>query len=209
MLRYFVSRSSVGTFVVELAPAGRRPSRHASTPRRSADAAASGSSSSSHVRGAATVGCSRPRSEYGAIVVFDPLFWLQSRNTLPARRLLVMVAVTSFGMACSSCCATRLANTTAPRELTGSSSGAYRCRPLLPLVSGYVVRPMSSIRSLTARATSHSCFIVTPSPGSRSNTKRVAGPGYRSPTNRHCGTWTSSAACWAIQASASTVSMIG
>ena len=85
--------------------------------------------------------------------------------------------VTSLGIACSSCCATRLANTTAPCELTGSSSGAYRCRPLLPLVSGYVVSPMSSIRSLTACATSHSCFILTPSPGSRSNTSRVAGPG--------------------------------
>ena len=32
-----------------------------------------GSSSSSQVRGAATVGCSRPRSEYGLIVVFLPL----------------------------------------------------------------------------------------------------------------------------------------
>ena len=66
------------------------------------------------MRGAATVGSSRPRSEYGAIVVLAALFWLQSTNTLPARRLLVMVAVTSLGIACSSCCATRLASTDAP-----------------------------------------------------------------------------------------------
>lgn len=73
--------------------------------------------------GAATVGSSRPRIEYGAIVVLLPLFWLQSRNTLPARRLLVIVAVTCLGMAFSSCWATRLASTEAPWLLIGSSSG--------------------------------------------------------------------------------------
>lgn len=52
----------------------------------------------------------------GAIVVLDALFWLQSRNTLPVRWLLVMVAVTSLGIAFSSCCATRLANTEAPES---------------------------------------------------------------------------------------------
>ena len=135
MLRYFVSLSASGT--ASSSCASRSPSLSTRSSTSSNRRCRSlGSSISSQVRGAATVGCSRPRSEYGAIVVFDPLFWLQSRNTLPARRLFVIVEVTSFGIAFSSCCATRLANTTAPRELTGSSSGAYRCRPLLPLVSG-------------------------------------------------------------------------
>ena len=57
------------------------------------------------------------------MVVFEPLFWLQSTNTLPARTLLVMVDVTSLGIDVSSCWATLLANTTAPRLLTGLSSG--------------------------------------------------------------------------------------
>ena len=57
------------------------------------------------------------------MVVFEPLFWLQSRKTLPARRLLVMVEVTNLGIVFSSCCATRLASTVAPLLLTGSSSG--------------------------------------------------------------------------------------
>ncbi len=56
--------------------------------------------------------------------------------------------------------------------------------------------------SRTAWATSLSADMVTPSPGSRSNTRRLAGPGRPSAPKRHCGTWTSSAACWAIQASA-------
>ncbi|CFR67195.1 Uncharacterised protein [Mycobacterium tuberculosis] len=148
------------------------------------------------------------------MVVFEPLFWLQSTNTFPARRLLVMVEVTNAGIACSNRCATRLANTVAPLLLTGSSSGVYRCNPLLPLVTGKVTNPISARRSRTARATSASWAIITPSPGSRSNTKRVAGPGFNSPdpgsaTNRHCGTCTSSAACWAIQASPVALSMIG
>ena len=56
-----------------------------------------GSSSSSQVRGAATQGLARPRSEYGAIVVLLPLFWLQSTNTLPGRAALLMVLTTRSG----------------------------------------------------------------------------------------------------------------
>ncbi len=56
-----------------------------------------GSSSSSHVRGAATVGRARPRSEYGAIVVFAPLFWLQSMNTRPPRMHLRHLLTTRSG----------------------------------------------------------------------------------------------------------------
>ena len=41
------------------------------------------------------MGRSRPRREYGEIVVLEPEFCDQSRKTLPGRRALVMVAVTS------------------------------------------------------------------------------------------------------------------
>ena len=51
---------------------------------------------STHVTGVATVGTSRPRTEYGAIVVLAGLFWLQSMKTLPSRRAFVVVAVTSY-----------------------------------------------------------------------------------------------------------------
>src|ERR1700732_4016754 len=67
---------------------------------------------------------------------------------------------------------------------------------------------MSANMSRTARATSASCVIGTSGPGSRSNTKRVAGPGFWS-MKRHCGTCTSSAACCAIHAMAAGRSMIG
>jgi hypothetical protein len=88
---------------------------------------------------------------------------------------------------------------------------------LLPLVNGYVVSPMSVMKSRTSCATSHSWRNVTSSPGSRSNTMRVAGPGIFSAPfsrlhesmNRHCGTCTSSDACWAIHAKPSTVSITG
>ena len=43
-------------------------------------------STSSHVTGVDTVGCSRARNEYTAIVVLCSSFWLQSTNTLPVRR---------------------------------------------------------------------------------------------------------------------------
>ena len=76
---------------------------------------------------------------------------------------------------------------------------------------------MSVMKSRTSCATSHSWRNVTSSPGSRSKTMRVAGPGiFSAPSsrlhesmNRHCGTCTSSDACWAIHARPSTVSMTG
>ena len=97
--------------------AGRRRARRARAPRRRSDAAARDPRSPprcaarrrSDGRGRAA---STARSWSSA-----ELFWLQSRNTLPARRLLVIVAVTCLGMVFSSCCAIRLASTDAPREL--------------------------------------------------------------------------------------------
>ena len=88
------------------------------------------------MRGAATVGSGRPRNEYGATVVFDALFWLQSTKTLPSRTLFAIVDVTDFGEACSSCWATFFASVVAPWAPSGLGSGTYKCRPLLPLVTG-------------------------------------------------------------------------
>ena len=61
------------------------------------------------MRGAAACGTARPRSEYGAIVVFVGLFCDQSMSTLPGRSALVIFDVTSFGRARSSSSATRRA----------------------------------------------------------------------------------------------------
>ncbi|SKV45541.1 Uncharacterised protein [Mycobacteroides abscessus subsp. abscessus] len=138
----------------------------------------------------------------------EPLFWLQSTKTLPARSCRVIVAVTRSGITCSNWTATFFATATAPDELAGCASGTYRCKPLLPLVTGKVFRPISASTSRMALATSASWAMPTPSPGSRSNTNRVAGPGF-SPANRHCGTCTSSAACCAIHAKATEVSISG
>ena len=84
--------------------AGHRLGRLAPAPRRSAGAAGRGPRSPPRCVARRRSDCSRPRSEYGAIVVFAELFWLQSRNTLPARRLFVIVAVTCLGIVFSSCC---------------------------------------------------------------------------------------------------------
>ena len=51
-----------------------------------------GELSSRQVRGAATVGVGRPRSEYGTMVVLAALFWLQSTSTLPCAQRLLHVA---------------------------------------------------------------------------------------------------------------------
>src|SRR5437763_367690 len=56
-------------------------------------------STSAQSRGAETVGIGSARSEYGATVVLAALFWLQSMNTLPGRRFLVILAVICFGCA--------------------------------------------------------------------------------------------------------------
>jgi len=118
-------------------PASRSPSRwkRASTSSKLSWARPP-PESSSHVRGAATVGRSRPRSEYGAMVVFLPLFWLQSRKIFPGRRAFDIDAVTRSGILSSRSVATRFATVEAPDDDTGFSSGTYRCMPLLPLVRG-------------------------------------------------------------------------
>ena len=102
-----------------------------------------GSSSSSQVRGAATVGRGRPRSEYGAIVVLFAVV-LAPVDEHPARR------------AASSSCSTRRARGDRPRApgrvrarhptparaSACRRAAAYRWMPLLPLVTGNASRPM-------------------------------------------------------------------
>ena len=82
----------------------------------------SGSASSSQVRGAATVGWSRPRSEYGAMVVLEPLFCDQSMKTFLARNTFAIRETTRSGMSCSIASAISLANSDASSEVSEPSS---------------------------------------------------------------------------------------
>ena len=72
-------------------------------------------------------------------MVFEPAFCDQSRNTLPDRRALVIVAVTSLGCSPWSSSATSLASALDSSEGSRFGRSAYRCRPLLPLVTGLAV----------------------------------------------------------------------
>ncbi len=63
-------------------------------------------------------------------MVLAALFWLQSRNTLPARRLRVIVAVTRSGMAFSNCWATCLATVDAPALLMRVGQSRIEMKPL-------------------------------------------------------------------------------
>src|SRR5664279_4326055 len=78
---------------------------------------------------------SRPRSEYGEMVVFDLLFCDQSTRTLPVRSDLAIRETTSAGRAFASSSAANRAHSEACPLLIGWSIGTYRCRPLLPLVA--------------------------------------------------------------------------
>ena len=70
------------------------------------------------------VGRSRPRREYGEMVVLEPAFCDQSRNTFPDLRALVMVAVTSFGCSFCSSSATSLASPVVSSGLSLPGSAA-------------------------------------------------------------------------------------
>src|SRR3954452_7574942 len=113
---------------------------------------------SCQARGAATYGRFRPRREYGEIVVFAPVFWLQSRKTLPPRRDLVIFQSTRSGCSAVSSWAISCAWSRTPSAFRLPGRAAYMCRPLLPEVTGADERPRSSSLSRTSRATSqHSC----------------------------------------------------
>jgi hypothetical protein len=78
---------------------------------------------SPQVTGVETVGCSRARSEYGAMVVLDPLFCDQSMRTLPGRADFVIRDTTRRGSSRSSRCANASAMSlacSAVRPLTGA-----------------------------------------------------------------------------------------
>src|SRR6478672_818923 len=154
---------------------------------------------SSQETGVATSGRSRPRREYGAMVVFDPAFCDQSRKTLPDRRALVMVAVTSLGCSPCSSSATPLASVVESSDGIRRGRSAYRCRPLLPLVTGLARRPRSASLSRTSSATvQHSCRPAG-SPGSRSTTSRSALRGRPLRPTVHWWTCSSSAARFTSQ----------
>ena len=167
-----------------------------------------GSSISSHVRGAATVGCSRPRIEYGAIVVFDR----------------VVLAPVQEDLACAQALGHRrgdqlwhrlfqlLRNTLGEHHRTARADRLRERHVQVQALAaaGERIRRQPDVVHQVADggATSHSWRHRDVVAGVEVEHERVAGPGFPS-TNRHCGTCTSSAACWPIQAMPSTVSMIG
>src|SRR5918995_643156 len=93
-------------------------------------------STSSQVTGAETVGSSRPRSEYGATVVFAALFWLQSTSTLPARARFSMREITRSRCSISRRSARRRAYPWTSSTGALPSGATYICIPLEPLVFG-------------------------------------------------------------------------
>ncbi len=217
MDRYFASRSGpsarsnvairsgVGSSdarcpAVSSASGSPRRATRLSTSRKSS-CARSLLASSRHVRGAATIGCDRPRSEYGAIVVLLPLFWLQSTSTLPSRSVFLMSLTTRSGWSASSARASSWATAETSSLVCLPSSAAYRWMPLLPLVTGIGLSPIPSRMTFAQRAISAHSASPVPGPGSRSSTIRSGF--FRMPVrpNCHCGTCSSSAACWAIQVS--------
>ena len=80
--------------------------------------------SSRQVRGTATVGRKRPRSEYGQMVVLLPLFWLQSTSTLPVRSAFFMSLTTRSGWSASSARAGSWATLDTSSEVWRPSSAA-------------------------------------------------------------------------------------
>ena len=107
--------------------------------------------------------------------------WSSSRRSAtspgrpcPDRLAFVIVAVTSCGCSPWSSSATSLASAVESSDGSRPGRSAYRCRPLLPLVTGRASRPRSASLSRTSSATrQHSCSPAG-SPGSRSMTSRSA-----------------------------------
>ena len=153
------------------------------------------------MRGAATNGCSRPRREYGATVVLFALFWLQSMRTLASRLDFFMSETTRSGWSASRLRASSLASALICADVCVPSSAAYRWMPFEPLVTGIGSRPIGMRMSRTRTAISATSGSATSGPGSRSSTIRSGLRGRPAESNRHCGTWTSSAAICASQAS--------
>ena len=80
--------------------------------------AARQAATSSQVRGVDTVGRGLARSEYGAMVVLEALFWLQSTRTFPGRSDLVILEITRSGRDRSSSWANSFAFSLASSALT-------------------------------------------------------------------------------------------
>jgi hypothetical protein len=147
------------------------------------------------------------------MVVFDPEFWDQSRNTFPPRRALVMVAVTDDACSAWSSSAISLASAVVPSasRLSGPVCGrpAYRWRPLDPLVTGAPSSPRSASFSRTSRATAQHSVRPAGSPGSRSMTRRFGFRGRPVRVTVHWWTCSSSAARLTSQVSVARSSTTG
>jgi len=155
-------------------------------------------STSSQLTGVETVGNWRARSEYGATVVLEPLFWLQSTRTLPVRSALVIRDTARRGCSRSSRSAYARARSLACSEVT-PETGAYSCRPLPPEVLASGARPSASSMGRRSHATRQQSTTLAGAPGSRSKTSRS---GSRTCGIRHIGTCSSRPARLAAQISA-------
>jgi hypothetical protein len=99
-----------------------------------------------------------PRSEYGEIVVFAPVFWLQSRKTFPGRSDLVIFHSTRSGCSAGQLLGDLLRRVAHTVGVQLAGQAAYMCRPLLPEVTGAADSPRSASLSRTSSATwQHSC----------------------------------------------------
>ena len=115
-----------------------------------------------------------PRSEYGEIVVLAPVFCDQSRKTLPAAPGLGHLRQHQLRVLLLELLGDRLAPSRAPRRRScWPGSAAYRCRPLLPLVTGRQsqARPAPAGRA-PAAPPARTPPVPRRSPGSRSITSR-------------------------------------
>ncbi len=162
---------------IRAARAGRRSTSARSSTSSNSRWRRSGSSSSSHVRGAATVGsrasAQRVRRDRGLrAVVLAPVDEHPARPHRPspsARRRARDGRPRSRGRA-------RCATAVTWSLVCVPGSAAYRWMPLLPLVTGNGSSPIPFRMSRAQRATSAHSARPTPGPGSRSRTSRSALP---------------------------------
>ena len=148
------------------APADRRSSSTRSSTSSKSSWRSPGSSSSSHVRGTATVGCGRPRSEYGAIVVFDAVVLAPVDEHPPVPDRLLHAAHDEVGVVRLDRAGEFVRDRR--RALAASARAAARCTAGCPCCRSSRGRARAPCRrriSRAHRATSAHSASPTPGPG--------------------------------------------
>ena len=185
------------------------PRRAARVPRCTRRCRRSGSVSSSQVRGAATVGWSRPRSEYGAMVVFDAVVLRPVDEHLPGRSTL-----RHPGHHQVRACPARWPRRSPWPAADASSEVSDAVQPAVQVdalgATGHRDQDADDplIRARTARATSRTvrqCHArarveVEDQPVGMCDAEGGLVTVSSDRPNRHCGTCSSSAAIWPSQA---------